>query len=292
MMKSSILRQWIRSLPQCHYLPPPHGKNLHSWSSPHSSQIRVHPAGIPRWEEDPVRRPFVRNLNIFSVFSKEARAKEKARLQDELNRGYFDDWRELKKTGGKVAPASTSLTPIAGAPKFPFLEVHVPRGSTSLSLPLDDGKHMGVTLICMAFRASAQSMVVSWSLPFAQKFAGSKWHASIKVFEISLIESSVLSFWPIRKLLLRTMRGANHGIKGGEELERKVMYAFGDTYFLRKTLGVPNLLSGYVFLLDKKGRVRWRASGMATEEELVSMVSCTSRLLEEEESKATQSLGS
>lgn len=49
------------------------------------------------------------------------------------------------------------------------------------------------------------------------------------------------------------------------------MYAFGDAYEFRKVLGVPNLLSGYVFLLDRKGRVRWRASGMATEQELDSM---------------------
>lgn len=147
---------------------------------------------------------FTRRLNIFTVFNKEARAKEKARLQDELNRGYFDDFREMKRTGGKVAPASASLSPIAGSPRFPPLEICILKGPTlTLTLPLEDAT--GPTLVCVAFRASAQPMVLSWSAPFAQKFAGS---TSIKVFEVSVIESSLLSIWPIKPLLLQTMRGS------------------------------------------------------------------------------------
>lgn len=219
---------------------------------------------------------WTRRLNIFSVFNKEARAKETERLRDELNRGYFDDFKNLKESGGKLAVASTSLTPIAASPKFPTLEVHVPKGGPSLTLPLENSN---ATLVCMAFRASAQPMVVSWSSPFAQSFHGSP---SMNVFEVSVIESSVLSFWPIKRLLLRIVRSSEMEVKG---LERKVVYTFGDTYEFRKALGVPNLLSGYAFLVDGKGRVRWRASGMATKEELESMNSCTTRLLQEESSK-------
>jgi ATPase complex subunit ATP10 len=234
--------------------------------------------GVSHLELDNARQEvFTRRLNIFTVFNKEARAKEKARLQDELNRGYFDDFREMKRTGGKVAPASASLSPIAGSPRFSPLEVCIPKGAT-LTLPLDDA--LGPTLVCVAFRASAQPMVLSWSAPFAQKFAGS---TLIKVFEVSVIESSLLSIWPIKPLLLHTMRGSQQ-THDANALERHVVYAFGDAYEFRKVLGVPNLLSGYVFLLDRKGRVRWRASGMATEQELDSMAMCTSRLLQEEKS--------
>lgn len=227
-------------------------------------------------------RPYIiltRGLNIFSVFNKEAREKEKERLRDELNRGYFDDFRDLKKSGGKVALASTNLTPIAGSPRFPLLEIHFPRGGPALTLPIENSN---ATLICLAFRASAQAMVVSWSSPFAESFKGSS--PSMNVFEVSVIESSVLSLWPIKRLLLRIVQGSSQR-EGNDALERKVVYAFGDTYEFRKVLGVPNLLSGYVFLVDRKGRVRWRASGMATKEELESMTSCTTRLLQEETSK-------
>lgn len=123
-------------------------------------------------------------------------------------------------------------------------------------------------------------MVVSWSSPFAKKFSDQP----LNVFEVSVIESLLLSLWPIKRLLLRIMRGSQGNTE--EELERKVVYAFGDTYDFRKVLGVPNLLSGYVFLVDRKGRVRWRASGMATEEEIESMVGCTRRLLQEEAPKS------
>ncbi|KAG0608330.1 hypothetical protein M758_8G097200 [Ceratodon purpureus] len=236
---------------------------------------------IPYWRASP-GNVFTRELNIFSVFSKEARAKEKARLEDELNRGYFDDFREMKKTGGKIAIASTSLTPVAGSPKFPSLEVCIPKGAT-LTLPLEN---FNATLVCIAFRASAQPMVLSWSSPFAQKFSVSTLCDSVQVFEVSVIESTLLALWPIKWLLLRMVR-RSQSVDGVNELERKVVYAFGDAYEFRKVLGIPNLLSGYAFLLDRRGRVRWRASGMATKEELESMTTCTTRLLQEETSKAT-----
>lgn len=234
-----------------------------------------------------------RSLNIFTIFNKEARAKEQARLTDELNRGYFDDIRELKKTGGKFGIAARNLVPIAAAPKFPSLIVQSPGGTPAFELPIQEGQnHVGPTLLCVAFRASAQAMVESWSKPFSKMF---KPNNGIQIFEVSVIESWLLSLKPIRSLLLRTVRDAEPpaaavvGEEGQILLQRKVAYSFGDTYFFRKTLGIPNLLSGYVFLLDNKGRVRWRASGMATAEELTSMESCTLRLLEEQSPKAHKS---
>jgi len=41
----------------------------------------------------------------------------------------------------------------------------------------------------------------------------------------------------------------------------EVAYAFGDTWSFRKSLRIRNKLTGYVFLVDKKGRVRWRGTG-------------------------------
>ncbi|KAG0556504.1 hypothetical protein KC19_11G058900 [Ceratodon purpureus] len=279
-MRGSFMRQWARRGGD--FLGYGRGAIASSqvWGVLHPEVCRgfVSSRGSDVGEFEKVPNVFARRLNIFTVFNKEARAKEKARLQDELNRGYFDDFREMKKTGGKIALASTSLTPVAGSPRFPSLDVHIPKGA-ALTLPLED---CSAALVCVAFRASAQPMVVSWSAPFAQKFAGS---TSVKVFEVSVIESSLLSIWPIKPLLLRTVRGAQ-GTNDANELERTVVYAFGDTYDFRKVLGVPNLLSGYAFLLDRKGRVRWRASGMASSEELDSMALCTSRLLQEESSKA------
>lgn len=46
-------------------------------------------------------------------------------------------------------------------------------------------------------------------------------------------------------------------------------------------LDVPNYYGAYVYLVDRKGRVRWQASGEATLEELESMHRVTKQLFSE-----------
>ncbi|PPS20320.1 hypothetical protein GOBAR_AA00254 [Gossypium barbadense] len=43
----------------------------------------------------------IRFFDIYTLASKEKMEKERARLADELNKGYFDDMSELKQHGGK-----------------------------------------------------------------------------------------------------------------------------------------------------------------------------------------------
>ena len=46
-------------------------------------------------------------------------------------------------------------------------------------------------------------------------------------------------------------------------------------------LDVPNYYGAYVYLVDRRGRVRWQASGEALPEELDSMHRVTKQLLSE-----------
>ncbi|GJP78323.1 hypothetical protein CLOP_g8646 [Closterium sp. NIES-67] len=110
-----------------------------------------------------------RSLNIFTVFRKESREKEIERLKDELNRGYFDDFKELKETAGKVGPSPTSSPlPAAGAAEFPRI-TGTTSSNTLVELPLElQGDTCRVVLVCVAFRANAQGMVESWLKPFLQ----------------------------------------------------------------------------------------------------------------------------
>ncbi|KNA09638.1 hypothetical protein SOVF_151800 [Spinacia oleracea] len=64
-------------------------------------------------------------------------------------------------------------------------------------------------------------------------------------------------------------------------LQRQFVYSFGDHYYFRKEVKILNLLTGYTLLLDKFGRIRWQGFGAATEEELSTLLSSTSHLLEE-----------
>ncbi|GAY64905.1 hypothetical protein CUMW_237160, partial [Citrus unshiu] len=144
------------------------------------------------------KKSSTRFLDIYQLGNKQAVEKERARLADEMNRGYFADVAELKKHGGKV----------------------------------------------------------------------------------SFIDSWLLCRSPIKRILLKIMRKSKDA--GENVLQRQIVYSFGDHYYFRKELKILNLLTGYIFLLDKFGRIRWQGFGMATPEELSSLLSCTSLLLEGE----------
>uniref|UniRef100_A0A7N0RCX7 AT1G08220-like protein n=1 Tax=Kalanchoe fedtschenkoi TaxID=63787 RepID=A0A7N0RCX7_KALFE len=235
--------------------------------------------------QHPALRTSARSLDIYQMGSKEAIEKERARLKDEMNRGYFADINELKEHGGKIAAASKVLIPAAVAVKFPVLEANYPDG-TSVKLPVGsetngaDAYSAAVpkaSLICLSFRASSQAMVDSWTLPFLDAVADSE---QLRAYEVSFIESWFLSLKPMKSLLLRRMKKSNPEGREGP-LTRQFVYSFGDQYYFRKELKILNLLTGYAFLVDKFGRIRWQGFGFASPEEVSSLVSCTSLLLEE-----------
>ncbi|GAV78031.1 ATP-synt_10 domain-containing protein [Cephalotus follicularis] len=226
-----------------------------------------------------------RSLDIFQLGNKAAIEKERARLADEMNRGYFADISELKQHGGKIAMANKAIISAEAAVKFPDLEVNYSDGRT-FKLPIRtsgaaiDAVNLAVvkaSLVCLTFRASSQRMVNSWSVPFLEAFTDSK---NVHLYEVSLIDSWFLCLSPIKRLLLRIMR-KSHASENNAALQRQIVYSFGDHYYFRKELKILNFLTGYIFLLDKFGRIRWQGFGMATEDELLSLISCTSLLLEE-----------
>ncbi|CAH2041658.1 unnamed protein product [Thlaspi arvense] len=125
----------------------------------------------------PSRRTSERFLDIYEVSmfspfcldaenlgSKAAIEKERARIQDEMSRGYFADISEMKKHGGKIAMANKIVVPAMAAVKFPSLEVNHSDGTT-LKLPITcNGNEVDsyksvvpkATLLCLSFRASSQ----------------------------------------------------------------------------------------------------------------------------------------
>lgn len=231
------------------------------------------------------RRSSNRFLDFYQFGNKEAIKKERERLTDEMNRGYFADISELKQHGGKLAIANKVIVPAATAVKFPQVEVTYADGRT-FKLPTicnegvvgsDKLAIPNASLVCLTFRANSQAMVNSWSTPFREAFSGSK---NVQLYEVSFVDSWILCKNPIKSLLLRAMKKSKDETNDG--LQRQVVYSFGDHYYFRKELKILNLLTGYIFLLDKFGRIRWQGFGAATEDELASLISCTHLLLEGE----------
>ncbi|PIN03730.1 Inner membrane protein required for assembly of the F0 sector of ATP synthase [Handroanthus impetiginosus] len=230
--------------------------------------------------QNPSQWTSTRFLDIYQMGNKEAIEKERARLKDEMNRGYFADISEMKQHGGKISVANKIIIPAMAALKFPTFEANYTDGA-SLKLPVaSDASKSDVpkaTLLCLSFRASSQPMVNSWSTPFLNAFGHSN---DVRLYEVSFIDSWLLTRSPIKKLLLKIMRKPKPEEKQNA-LQRRIVYSFGDHYYFRKELKILNLLTGYIFLLDKLGRIRWQGSGLATQDELSSLISCTSLLLEE-----------
>ncbi|KGN46910.2 hypothetical protein Csa_020683 [Cucumis sativus] len=194
---------------------------------------------------------------------------------------------ELKQHGGKIAAANKILIPAMAAVKFPEFEVSYSDGKT-LKLPIKSDVNViegnsspsglpMATLLCLSFRANSQAMIDSWSASFLNAFSSSN---NVQLYEVSFIDSWFLCRNPIKKLLLRLMRKSS-GNAQNDSLQRQIVYSFGDHYYFRKELKILNLLTGYVFLVDKLGRIRWQGFGLATQEEVSSLLSCASLLLEE-----------
>ncbi|KAL1557680.1 hypothetical protein AAHA92_08231 [Salvia divinorum] len=247
--------------------------------------------------------------DVYKLAHQAAVDQSRARIKDEMSRSLLTDMNELANHRGKVSKANKVIVPATSALKFPSLEVYFTDGakltlpvtskegeanlspSNTAKLPLtsktndtnvltsdaaetDSAK---ASLISLSFRESSRAMVDSWTSPFLKAFAHS---SDVHLYEVSLTDQWLLSRKVIRKLLLKYMRKPTPAEKQ-DALQRQIVYSFGDHYYFRKELKIVNLLTGYAFLLDKSGRVRWSGTGAATEEELSSLLTCTSILLEE-----------
>ncbi|CAN8311625.1 unnamed protein product [Cochlearia groenlandica] len=237
-------------------------------------------------QQSPALRSTTRSfLDFYQFGNKKAIEDERDRLNDEMNRGYFADMKEFKEHGGKIAAASKTIIPAASAMKFPELAVTFANGE-SLKLPITSNINEAktenltapkVSLVCLSFRASSQEMTSTWSKPFLESFGDRK---DLQLFEVSFIDKWLLGLAPIKKLLLRVLQKPNNS--ENNILQRQIVYSFGDHYHFRKQMKVLNLLTGYIILLDKFGRIRWQGFGTATREEVSQLLSCTSLLLEDQ----------
>ena len=61
-----------------------------------------------------------------------------------------------------------------------------------------------------------------------------------------------------------------------------MLHSGKDVPEIRETLQLRNSMIGYVFLLDREGRIRWKAHASPTEYEIESLLRCSQQLLEEE----------
>lgn len=85
--------------------------------------------------------------------------------------------------------------------------------------------------------------------------------------------------WPFRGMILRGARASADAAAAAHPPVTEYGFHFGDTREARRSLGITNLLTGYVYLVDRDGRVRWRGSGLAEAWEVEVMLDASAALL-------------
>lgn len=96
----------------------------------------------------------------------------------------------------------------------------------------------------------------------------------VKVYDVILSRNSKFSI--IEGLLRKNVKKTTP-----IELHPTTVTNYGDSSELVEALGIKNTITAYVYLIDRSGKVRWKACGKATPEEYKTLKQLIGKLLSE-----------
>lgn len=183
-----------------------------------------------------------------------------------------EDIKEYKArvASGKTASFDPVPIPVESASVFPRIK------TTSLSTKRivihDKAMKNSVTLVLVAFRSFADDQLQSWKNTFVKDLP----QDSVQWYDVTINES--FGAQALSGFIQRLQRGRT------DPALHDFYVAFNSKARepLEALLPSRNRMFGYVLLLDPQARVRFRASGMATEPGLQAMISCAKEILSED----------
>lgn len=187
----------------------------------------------------------------------------------ELVYGYFWMLRDLRQTDDKPILSNVHLISETLAKPFPALQglrslsnvqVDVPDFLVRKNRSMD--AHAQVTVVAISFRDYGYQLASTWIGPIKRLFLGND--------RAEVIRINVSEGWWNKWVLRPIIRTAMKRNTAGDEYGRTLLY-FGSTNELepfRDALRMHNSMTGYIFLLDGIGRVRFAGSGAANEDEI------------------------
>ena len=188
--------------------------------------------------------------------------------------GHFWMIQDLTKVGNK--PILSSEIPEEEAQDFPTLmNCSVLKTNESVDVPayfVRDNRANDAsaqcTLVAIAYKDYGFKLLPSWTEPFEAAFGVGNERA--KAMRISVTEGK------FTKMLLSGFMKRSFRASTPPELQSQTLLCFGpDEARLREfndTLRMHNTLTGYVFLLDGLGRVRFAGSGEGSDKEVNRMI--------------------
>lgn len=245
--------------------------------SPHRhAGLRLHPDSIG-----------IRIMPGNMVYKANTRRGARQKRYTELVYGYFWMIKDLRMSAEKPILSNLALIPDDLAKPFPSLDglrrldtgdkVNVPSYFVRRNRSRDAAAQC--TVVCVYFRDFGYQALKSWVDPFQQRLQGRGWDGPdgvrpsapssladrVEVVRLNISEGW-LSRWVLQGLILGLTR---RNTPPGEAAETLTYFGSGsEMETFRDALRMHNVMSGYVFLVDGMGRVRFAGSGPATDEDV------------------------
>ena len=192
-----------------------------------------------------------------------------------MEQGYFHEMMQLQKTKGKPFHAEAGLAPAATAPTFPSVTADALLGG-EISLPA--AAHGKITLVALSFKQFGFVQLPSYIEPFQAEAAAlqakgcgsaskGKGGASSKPAQAQVVQLSAMEGGFIANLLKGSVTAGLLKATPASLHATSAVFV-GDVDPLCNGLEVDNRLLGHAFLLDADAKVRWRACGAATPDEV------------------------
>jgi ATPase complex subunit ATP10 len=175
---------------------------------------------------------------------------------------------------GKVFDSSPELIPVDQAKEFPVQDCFCLLDGDQLNIPHDiDGD---VKIVMFSFRHYGFALLRSWMdaldaeiLSNTNQTVGDEsatLSSQIKMVEICYIETGILSM--AKNMMAKSMRNKIESNRLSNSYLK-----FGGIMELAVRLSLPNIFTGYIFVLDRFNRIRWKACGEPTEDEIKTAIS-------------------
>ena len=183
--------------------------------------------------------------------------------------------KDLKRTNEK--PLQTTIISEKQSKVLPPLDIIKTLSGESISLPdhllrrnKSNDPNAQCTLLAVSFRDFGYQQLPSWTEPFAREFAN---NSRVEVYRLIVSEG-----WFTRYVLRIAVQASVKANTAAQDYGQTLLHFASDSIAFRDPLRMHNLLSGYVFLLDGLGRVRFAGSGQASAEEVNKLVQLAQEL--------------
>jgi ATPase complex subunit ATP10 len=205
------------------------------------------------------------------------RSGDEKKRYTELVYGYFWMIKDLRKTDDKPVLSNDKLIPESIAKPFPALtglkslsgeKVDIPAHFLRKNRSRDAAAQC--TLVAVSFRDFGYKLLDTWIEPFESALQGND---RVEIVKMNMSEGW-LNKWVLQILIQQLMK-KNTPVP---EHDRTFLYFQNDLEPFRDALRMHNVLTGYVFLLDGLGRVRFAGSGSADPKEIENLVELTHEL--------------